>query len=55
MTSYDFDETNQLEGLEALGRKVQKAEKAKDPLVKLLKVAYAVPSFSLDHSGHGRR
>ncbi|KAK9822311.1 hypothetical protein WJX74_006163 [Apatococcus lobatus] len=39
MTAYDFEETDQLEELRALGRKVQKAEKAKDPLVKLLKAA----------------
>ena len=38
MTAYDFAETDQLEGLRALGKKLQKAEKAKDPLVKLLKV-----------------
>ena len=38
MTAYDFAETDQLEELQALGKKVQKAEKAKDPLVKLLKV-----------------
>ena len=46
MTAYDFDETDHLEQLKALGRKVQKAEKAKDPLVKVLKVvgAAATPS-----------
>lgn len=44
MTAYDFDESDYLEQLKALGKKVEKAEKAKDPLVKLLKVAGAVAS-----------
>lgn len=46
MTAYDFDESDHLEQLKALGKKVQKAEKAKDPLVKLLKVARVQPTPS---------